>query len=226
MNKVELRLFDRSKAFYPIVMSYLFQLFGSREAIIQGLLRPEKLNARMERLIENLVSKSHESKANLSFLKENLSNICGPLQLKSLQYENHIEIDIDLITKEALNNHQYLLSYMLLFAGQLLILAYELMKEIAEIDKKPICEFLRHCRNAAAHGGKFNFLNGEPKNKAEWGRFKIVTSLQDKPLFRRPDGKGMLGLGDPIRLLWDIEQTYPNLIPSERIYEYLQEKKP
>jgi len=222
MNNVDPNLFDRSKAFYPLVMSYFFQLFGLREAIIQGGLGSETLDARIERL----VGKVQGSDDNLSSLKEDLSKLCGSFQLKSLQHENHLEIDMDLIIKEAYNNYHYHLSYMLLSAGNILILAYGLMQEIAEVDKKPMCEFLRHCRNAAAHGGKFNFLNGEPKNKAEWGRFEIVDSHQSTPLFYRPDGKGMLGLGDPIRLLWDIEQMYPNLIPSKRIYDYLIEEKP
>lgn len=75
-------------------------------------------------------------------------------------------------------------------------------------------EFLRHCRNAAAHGGKFHLLNGEPCRPANWGRFSIVASMHGTPLVFNQGSAGLLSPGDPLRLLWDIEQTYPGIYSS------------
>jgi hypothetical protein len=93
----------------------------------------------------------------------------------------------------------------------MLVLAHELCKGKAAHDTGPLWEFLRHCRNAAGHGGKFNFKHGEPRRPAKWGAVEIVLGLQGSPLFKGADGVGLLGPADPILLLWDIEQAYPTL---------------
>jgi hypothetical protein len=78
-------------------------------------------------------------------------------------------------------------------------------------DGGPLWEFLRHCRNAAAHNGKFYFKKGQPDKPAEWASIKLEASMHDLSLFDLPKVKGLLSVGDPIALLWDIEQAYPNL---------------
>jgi hypothetical protein len=63
-----------------------------------------------------------------------------------------------------------------------------------------------------AHGGLFTFKGKEPCHPAEWGHFQIERTLQSTPLFKDEKGVGLLSPGDPIRLLWDIEQAYPSMI--------------
>jgi hypothetical protein len=75
----------------------------------------------------------------------------------------------------------------------------------------PLWEFLRHCRNAAAHKGFFNFMHGGPKRPAKWRGLEIVSSLQSTPLFNDPQVSGFLGIGDALHLLSDVEQTFPKM---------------
>lgn len=70
-------------------------------------------------------------------------------------------------------------------------------------------EFLRHCRNAIAHNGKWHFTGQEPKRTAKWRGIELEKKMHGYPLFVRTSGMGYLKLGDPIALLWDIEQEIP-----------------
>jgi hypothetical protein len=93
----------------------------------------------------------------------------------------------------------------------LLIVAYEIAKDYMKGEvgnSEPMWEFLRHARNAAAHNGKWNLLNGEPRHSAEWRSIRLDPSFHGKDLL---GGSGTLGLADPIFLLWDIEQKYPGM---------------
>ena len=96
-------------------------------------------------------------------------------------------------------------------ASNVLILAHELCKDKQYHDVSEIWEFLRHCRHAAAHGGSFNFLHGEPRRPAKWGKFEIASMLQGTPLFKEQNKQGLISPGDVVRLLWDIEQAYPSM---------------
>ena len=72
-------------------------------------------------------------------------------------------------------------------------------------------EFLRHCRNAAAHNGRWNLVGREPRRPARWRDIKLGSDIHDRPLLKvkDSDSAGSLNLGDPIALLWDIEQDNP-----------------
>ncbi len=203
--------FNRGGAFYPVVMCYLHQLIGMKELAVQAHCDVEPLDAKLERLLDrnNNVAANNET----AELRANLAKLCGPLQLRSEQHDTHIDIETELLAQETAENFEYLASYLLISAGQLLVVAFELVKETGHYEDSAIFEFLRHCRNAAAHGGKFCLFANEPRKRAEWGRFTISENLNGTPLFRRPDGSGLLGPGDPVRLLWDIEQAYPNIGP-------------
>jgi hypothetical protein len=102
-----------------------------------------------------------------------------------------------------------------LTAGSLLVLAHELCREEPFNDRGPLWEFLRHCRNGIAHGGHFRFTAREPARSAQWRAARIDRGLQGRPVFRSKGATGLLEPGDPIRLLWDIEQSYP-AIPRRR----------
>ncbi len=76
-------------------------------------------------------------------------------------------------------------------------------------EKHPELEFFRHIRNAASHGGSFDFKENEPnpKRPAIWRGRRITQELQSKPLW---DAK--LQPGDSLVFLWDVEQilkAYP-----------------
>jgi hypothetical protein len=148
----------------------------------------------------------------LTELSNGLSKLLGPLELKSEFHGNHIKVEVDDIANDLLNNGPYVLRSIMHSAGSLLILAHEFSKGKPWHDKGLLWEFLRHCRNAAAHGGSFNFIKDEPKHPSEWGHFRIERNMQGTPLFKDQQNTGLLSPGDPIRLLWDIEQAYPSML--------------
>lgn len=89
-------------------------------------------------------------------------------------------------------------------AGQLLTSAHEVVKGLSP-PGSPELQFLRHCRNASAHGWRFHLKPGEPKQPASWRSFKVDPSWHDRPLTANVVN-GVLEPGDPLLLLWDIEQ--------------------
>ena len=231
-RKVPINHFDRGKPFYPLVMNYLVQLMGHNEICLRevdqrltrGFERYKKFGIalphikRSQKITVPSQGKVVEQKlaTELSALRESVVELSdrreillGPLRLRCDYNGKRIEINGDEIANDLVNNHTYIINFLMLAAGSLLILAYEICK--THNDQSSLWEFLRHCRNAAAHGGKFKLLHSEPRRPAQWGRFKIVNSLQGKSLFKEKDGKGLLSPGDPIRLLWDIEQAYPKI---------------
>jgi len=85
-----------------------------------------------------------------------------------------------------------------------LVLRYE--------DEDRFWEFLRHCRNAAAHGNRFNLLHDEPRRPARWHHLEITKVLQGQRLFRQEPDEGELLLpADPVHLLWDLERANPHM---------------
>ncbi len=202
--------FDRGKPFYPLVVNYLVQLVGFKELGLRGIAGPQDPNEIFDK-VPALGRVPPGKQAEPVELKECLSKLMGPLQLRSEYQANQIEVDVDEVARDIAANSSYLASFLMRSAGSLLILAHEISKDAPWHDQGHLWEFLRHCRNAAAHRGSFNFLHGEPLRPAQWGPFHITASFQGTPLFKEVDGRGLISPGDPIRLLWDIEQAYPQM---------------
>ena len=142
---------------------------------------------------------------------EDMRSLLGPLALRSEFQGSPIIVDIEEMAGEFVGNIDYLLPFTLKAAGALLVLAHEMTKDQeCRQDKGPLSEFLRHCRNAAGHNG-FSFKYNEPRRLAQWGSITLNSDLDKTPLFKDESGVGLLSPGDPIRLLYDIEQSYPDL---------------
>jgi len=206
---VKINHFDRGKPFYPYIINYISTLHGIIELISRSIIKKiEHLNG-IE--IENFfreVDLRPDIKEN--FKKNRTTTPLIPLSLKSFFQQDRIEINIEEIANDWFNNGHYLVSYQMKAAGVLFIVAYETTKKYN--DNSPIWNFFYHCRNAAAHNGKFTFTKwGLKKLPAKWGQFEITKSSEGTNLFRIPNSGGLLGIGDPIRLLWDIEQQYPQM---------------
>jgi hypothetical protein len=199
--------FDRKKPFYPLVMQYAIQLVGFKELGARGTHGlPEITEA-----IQRLRGRDAERTFALESIEADLSELLGPLELASSARGDTIQIATNDIAKELAANHEFLIDFLLLPAGSVVVLAHELCKYKPAHDTGPLWEFLRHCRNAAGHGGRFNFLHGEPKRLAKWTGLEIHANLKGTPLFKDVDGNGFLSPANPILLLWDIEQAYPSL---------------
>ena len=78
------------------------------------------------------------------------------------------------------------------------------------MQRNEMWQFLRHCRNAATHNGRFIFKGNKPKCSSKWGAFEITEDLEGKKLFKikKNEEEGLISIGDPIRLLWDLEQKF------------------
>ena len=199
--------FDRAKPFYPLVTQYVAQLVGFKELAVRGRFGPPDI----EQTITNVTALSGKESADAAKLAADLRILLGPLQLRSSITAQPLVVPVDDIANELASNPQFSIAYCLLSAGSVLILAHELCKDKAAYDTGPLWEFLRHCRNAAAHGGRFKFNRGQPAHPAKWRTLEITRGLQGSALFQGHDCIGFLGPADPIRLLWDIEQAYPTL---------------
>ena len=203
----KLNHFDRSKPFYPLVMLYLVQLFGFKDMALRGIVGSPTI----EELLSRLQRKFGDTDDDL---RAKVTKVAGPLELRSEYQGDTIKVDADVIAQDLATNIGYLASYMMRSAGSLLILAYEATKDQPCRDDGPLWEFLRHCRNAAAHGGRFSLLRAEPRKRAVWGSLEITRQSNGMLLFKNDQGSGLLSPGDPIRLLWDIEQAYPSISVS------------
>jgi len=188
--------FDRAKPFYPLIVGYISQWIGLRELILRVILSPRDLT-------QEAVQQGLDP--------ELLRQLHGPLDMLSQFTGESIRVDVDKIGREIFDEHMYLLPFFVRASGNILILAHEITKNKTYSDKSPLWEFLRHCRNAAAHNGVFTFFADEPKRPAVWGHLSIEASMQGMPLFKGEDHNGFLSPGDPIKLLWDIEQANPSM---------------
>lgn len=223
-TSVRINFFDRNKPFYPLIMNYLVLFIGFKDLAARGVIKElnkysgENAGIDLDTLISVFLKKVSASETDTILLNQQhteissgLSKILGPLELKSEFQGNHIKVEVDDIAKDVMNNMFWLSRSIMLSAGSLLILAHEISKDKSWHDKGLLWEFLRHCRNAAAHGGLFTFRRNEPGRPAEWGHFRIERAMEETQLFKDDKGVGLLSPGDPIRLLWDIEQSYPSM---------------
>lgn len=205
--------FDVNKPFYPLVTAYVVQVHGFIEMASRGLILklkeagPEGVQQALayQGLKENGFDETVE---NLS--KSGTTALLAKQELESKVLTTRIKVDLDILANEVFHNNGEPMSYFnRMSAGSLIILAYELTESFHTHD--PLWEFLRHCRNAAAHKGYFNFKGNQPNRPAKWRTLEIEPSLQGKPLFYDPPTPGFLGIGDTLYLLWDIEQRFPNI---------------
>jgi len=124
----------------------------------------------------------------------------------------HVTVDAFAIMRELGANIAYLVNELKLSAAStLLVHAYEATKRFQNTE--PLWEFLHHCRNAGAHGGRFTFRNDQPKHPAIWGRYNLSRATHEgMPLIPHRGIRGLFAPGDPLRLLWEIERQY--IVPT------------
>jgi hypothetical protein len=201
--------FDRSKPFYPFVLNYIISMHGIIELASRGFVN--LLHGKSEYEVHAILSGTKLSVQNKMKFMQNRSTtpLLGDLQLACSFQKDAIKIDVNEIANEVVKEFNYLSPYIIRAGEMLLISAYESTKQFKSNDT--IWEFFRHCRNAAAHNGKFKFRKNQPSNLAEWNNFKITNELEGTYLFYTPNNNGMLKVGDPLDLLWDIEQKYPKI---------------
>jgi hypothetical protein len=124
-----------------------------------------------------------------------------------------IEVPVGPIARELARNHSDWLPWLTPTLGSILMLAQEiLIQQLSDAQRaQPIPQFLRHVRNGVGHNGRWEFRGNEPRYAATWRTFTLDATMHGQRVFEDINGDRLLGPGDPIRLLWDIEQAYPNL---------------
>jgi hypothetical protein len=208
--------FDRGKPFYPLVINHVAGLHGWQNLFARAIGRTSRnLGDEVLRELEESgdVSLPVSGPAPLRELRDaaNLPATIWPLMLSCRTQEDSIDIDHDALA-DAMFPLVSLSPELFRAAEHLLVLAWETTKRFHTRD--PLWQFLRHCRNAGAHGGRFHLAKGEPKYPASFRGLEFTRDLEGTRLFGRPeptdvDQRGLLHIGDPIALLWDIEQAYP-----------------
>ena len=176
-------LFDRAGAFYPLVISYLVKLHGIK--VVLGFSSAANLADQIPRDLE-------------------VAKLLGPLELIVRQDSVRLNVELQELAQELVSNLEYLLPIYAQSTQSILSGAHEAVLAMDHTSK--LTEFLRHARNAAAHSGNWHLLNGEPRRPAEWRGLVVSPSDNGRPLLKLGNGTGSLELGDPIALLWDIEQ--------------------
>jgi hypothetical protein len=207
---VPLNHFDRSKPFYPLVVNYVLQLAGFKEFAVRGFLC-QQANAPDGAKDLTFAPAFQTGVGKLGpAIKGQLEKLGGPLELRSDTQGSPVIIDMDDLAGEALFQGGYLSGYLHKVAGwSLLIVAHQISKGRPWHSYDPLWEFLRHSRNAAAHGGTFTFQGDEPRFPAKWGMLEITRDLAGSRVLASAEEPGLLWPGDLVRFLWDIEQTYP-----------------
>jgi len=192
--------FDRAKPFYPIVMSYLMQLHGIKELAAVGSLGTKRA------WDVGHIAGTHADRVEL---QRQVEKLLGPLELTVTGDQERLTVAVEFVACEFVQNHRYLLIYQVQAALCALVMAHEVTKGRPYRTTEEKWEFLRHCRNAAAHNGRWYLTDGEPRRPAAWRGTTLVPSMNGRSLFIGEDGAGSLRIGDPIALLWDIERDNP-----------------
>ena len=208
--------FDPQKPFYSPVVAYAVQVHGLLDLATRGLREEwEKFRSRhqksrlssleMEKMLCDEIREGYSEHIK-AVLQSQSAPIIGVQRLGSRLREG-VKVDTVRLANEIFQKHQDPIeAYNKMTSGVLLIVSWEVTK--SDHSQDPLWEFHRHCRNAAAHNGDFNFRHGEPKRPAKWGALEILHTLQDTPIFSNSSGRGFIGPGDVLYLLADIEAKF------------------
>ena len=205
--KVAVDQFDRRKPFHPLIVVYVGALHGIKDLGLRMVL-DEAHRAHGTPTINHFLSSLKTGNAELD---AGIKKLREPLELRAECIGASVRTHSETVAREIAYEGQTVFSAVLPTLGSVLMLAHEIVKAQLPGQHDPILEFLFHSRNAVAHGGRWHFINGHPKHPASWRPFTLNVSMHGQPLFKTRSSVGTLGPGDPIRLLWDIEQAYPGL---------------
>ncbi len=201
---------DPTKPFYGLVIGYLAQLHGFIElcsrSISQQLDRVPR--ATLSRF-DSAAADANAGEALKRIAAAGRTGLLGDQELAS-RTSSSLKVDVQRLSDALVAEYQTALEHFNEVAcGGALIVAWALTEPFHSA--APLWEFLRHCRNAAAHRGHFHFLNGEPRRPACWRDLEVIGGLQGTRLLRNPRESGFLDPGDVIYLLGDIEASYPEI---------------
>lgn len=164
--------FDRAKPFYPLVMAYFVQLHALKEIPTIGAFGSVR-TWNLDRL--------PGTEAEREIFQASIDKLLSPLSLAITGEQNRLEVSIDFVATELVNNFNYLINSQIVAALSALVMAHEITKNQTYRVPNEKWEFLRHCRNAAAHNGNWFFLNGEPRRPARWRGIDLEPAMDGFP---------------------------------------------
>jgi hypothetical protein len=199
--------FSENGPFHPLVIAYLAQAHGLIELASRGLL------AHTENIGEDNVRhwiRNEAGPRERSALERVVGATATPL-IEDLtlasQVNGAITVNSDELGRQIFWKHRDpLRRFNTATAGGLLVLAWE--STTGNHSREPLWEFMRHCRNAAAHRGHFTFKHGEPRRSAAWRTLDIGRDLEGSALFPDPPNPGFMAVGDVLHLLNDVESAF------------------
>ena len=204
--------FCRGKIYYPLVMNYIYSIHGFIDLVSRGLinklveLRISKSEDEIDDVINSLNIQDDAIKNQFKEIDKTAPLFAKQKFIKSDGKE--IEIDINEIAEEMLTKGVYLSATLKNSACTLLISAFEKTKDWDD-QNDPIWNFFYHCRSASAHDNKFKIE--KDRFPAKWRALEITKIMNGNKLFKENKHDGFLNFGDPIALLWDIEQKYRSM---------------
>lgn len=213
MNQTQI-LFDRSKPFYPFIMTFYSAIHGSLDLVARRTI---------DILIENGGNPNDER---LNFVRRmNVERYIGTNKTPYLytdkllfEYElgSHIGIELswDTLSGELYNNGDYLGNQLIVTPLRMLIIGcYEIILESYDAND-PEWRFFRHIRNAAAHNGQMDFYNGRrfispDTRNASWSGIEITSDMQGRMLIKTKDRiDGIMTIGEVIQFLHNFERKF------------------
>ena len=113
---------------------------------------------------------------------------------------SHPPLDVQASVARIRGNPQYNLDYIGVFLMATVSLVADGLSRNSYFTKSPELEFLRHIRNAIAHGNCFFLKPGEPRRPAHFKNFTISPALQGTEVFWK-----FMKPGDMLDLLETVE---------------------
>jgi len=209
--------FDPAKPFYGLVVAYAAQVHGLLDLASRGLrlewktmrTRHKGVGLPEDQMVQMQCAgvKDGYDEHVRAVLKSESGALLGVQRLGTI-LGNGVKVDTERLAATVFHQHgNPVPACAVMSACSLIILAWE--STLDEHSYDPLWEFLRHCRNASAHkGGRFNFKYGEPRRLARWRSVQIDSNLQGTPLFWDSQQEGLIGPGDALYLLADIEKQF------------------
>jgi hypothetical protein len=115
------------------------------------------------------------------------------------RYDTYYEgVDV-YAAQEAVHGSGYNLDFLGTMLSVALLWIGDALTRASYFDRAPVLEFIRHLRNAVAHGNVFNLVNGEPRRPARFRQFEITANLHGTPvLFEYMMGGDIFDLFDDV----------------------------
>jgi len=212
---------DSSNFFYQNIMTLAYSQFGINELLARGFYNFKKSQFPDETLfIKEIESNNFPLDVEKEILNtETFTPLIYVPGFLTKDRSKSYEIDIDESARKLFFEAEYPFDANSQLTYLTIITAWE-KAMVHKLQDKPVLQFFRHIRNAAAHNGRFHFEKNvideksrELKKKAQWNQFEIKSSLQNMKLIPKfkEENEAFWDQGDLVEFLIDFENHYPEL---------------